>query len=66
TGFRGFRARDIEVLRDDLGTPYVNLSEGAARRAEELGVVRVHVSISDTDELVTALAVAETEAGTCV
>ncbi|MBQ9464665.1 MAG: holo-ACP synthase [Lachnospiraceae bacterium] len=66
TGFRGFRARDIEVLRDDLGKPYVNLYEGAARRAEELGVVRVHVSISDTDELVTALAVAETEAGTCV
>ena len=59
TGFRGMGAADIECLRDELGKPYVNLYGGAAKRAEELGVTDVHVSISDTDDLVTALAVAE-------
>ncbi|WP_160691601.1 holo-ACP synthase [Clostridium sp. C2-6-12] len=27
TGFRGFGLKDIEVLRDDLGKPIVNLSD---------------------------------------
>ena len=59
TGFRGFMPGDIEVLRDGLGRPYVNLYGGAKRRADELGVGSVHVSITNTKEYAAAFAVAE-------
>ena len=59
TGFRGFGPGDVEVLRDDLGKPYVVLYGGARKRAEELGVTQVHVSITDTKEMAAAVAVAE-------
>ncbi|MBR1814204.1 MAG: holo-ACP synthase [Lachnospiraceae bacterium] len=59
TGFRGFGPGDVEVLRDDLGKPYVVLYSGARKRAEELGVTQVHVSITDTKEMAAAVAVAE-------
>ena len=59
TGFAGVAPADIECLRDEKGRPYVNLLGRASERAAELGVTSVHVSISDTDDLVTAIAVAE-------
>lgn len=59
TGFRGFMPGEIEVLRDGLGRPYVKLYAGAKRRAEELGVGSVHVSITNTKEYAAAIAVAE-------
>ncbi len=59
TGFRGFMPGDIEVLRDELGKPYVKLYGGALRRAEELGIGHVHVSITNTKEYAVAFAVAE-------
>ena len=62
TGFSGFGPGDIEVLRDDLGKPYVCLYEGAALRAAQIGADRIHVSITDTEDLTIAFAVAETEA----
>lgn len=58
TGFRNFRLRDIEVLRDELGKPFVNLYNGAKDRADELGITDVLVSISNTDETSVAFAVA--------
>lgn len=59
TGFRSFMPIDIEVLRDDLGKPYVNLYGEAKRRFEELGMERMEVSISNTKTLVMAFAVGE-------
>ncbi len=59
TGFRGFMPWDIEVLRDELGKPYVKLYGGAKERAEELGIGRIHVSITNTKEYAAAFAVAE-------
>ena len=59
TGFAGFGPIDIEVLRDDNGRPYAVLHGGAARLAEEKHITSVHVSISDTDSLVSAVAVCE-------
>lgn len=59
TGFRGFGLNSIEVLRDELGRPYVNLYKGAKEKADELGIVRIHVSISNTKETVVAVAVGE-------
>ena len=59
TGFRGFGPRDIEVLRDDLGKPYVNLYGKASDRAAELGVKEILVSITDTEEYTQAIAFAQ-------
>ena len=59
TGFAGVAPAEIECLRDAKGKPYVTLYGKAAEKAEELGVTALHVSISDTDDLVTAIAVAE-------
>ena len=60
TGFTGFGPIDIEVLRDPLGKPYVVLHGTAKEIAEQSGIAAIHVSISDTESLVTAYAVAET------
>ena len=59
TGFRGFRPIDVEVLRDELGKPYIVLHGGARTLFEELGGRSIQVSISDTKELVIALAILE-------
>ena len=59
TGFLGFKIREIEVLRDELGKPYVNLYGSAKLKQEELGIKTFFVSISDTKEYVSAVAVAE-------
>ncbi|WP_167957907.1 holo-ACP synthase [Anaerosporobacter faecicola] len=48
TGFRGFSLTEIEVLRDELGCPYVVLYGNALALAEKLGIMRVHVSITNT------------------
>ena len=63
TGFRTFMPIDIEVLRDDLGKPYVNLYNGALKRFQELGMERMEVSISNTKELAMAFAVGEGKSG---
>jgi holo-[acyl-carrier protein] synthase len=59
TGFREFMPQDIEVLRDDLGKPYVVLHGKAEATAREKKVSRIEVSISDTAEYVMAFAVGE-------
>ena len=59
TGFRAFMPIDIEVLRNELGKPYVNLYGGAAKRAFELNVGIIHVTITNTKEYAQAFAVAE-------
>ncbi len=59
TGVRGFSLLDVEVLRDELGKPYVRLYQGALARYEEMGGESLSVSISDTRELVMAFAVLE-------
>lgn len=61
TGFRGFEPKEIEVLRDEIGKPYVVLHGDAKRVAGQLGVANIHVSISDTDSNTVAFAVAEGE-----
>ena len=59
TGFRSFLPGDIEVLRDDKGKPFVNLLGGARDMAKELGIQTIHVSITNTKEYASAVAVAE-------
>ena len=46
TGIRGFNLKDIEVLRNELGAPIVNLHNNAKVLALKLHVRKIHVSIS--------------------
>ena len=59
TGFRTFGPQAVEVLRDELGRPYVKLSGEAGALAKRLGVERIHVSISNTKTHALACAVGE-------
>lgn len=59
TGFRGMGLKDIEVLRDGFGKPYVNLYNGAELIAKKMGIENILVTISNTDTLSMACAVAE-------
>ncbi|MBQ2744503.1 MAG: holo-ACP synthase [Lachnospiraceae bacterium] len=59
TGFRGFETKDIEVLRDELGKPYVNLYGGAKEIYEKIGATAIYVSITDTKDHAAAMAVLE-------
>ncbi len=59
TGIRGFKVKEIEVLRDELGKPYVIIHGKAKELSERLGITRIFVSISDTNDLVMTMAVAE-------
>lgn len=61
TGFRGFSPRDIEVLRNELGAPVVTLYNGAREKAEELGIKRILVTISNTEKEAFAVAIGEGE-----
>ncbi len=61
TGFRTFMPKDVEVLRDELGKPYVILHGNAEKVAKEKLLKRIEVSISDTKEFVMAFAVGEGE-----
>lgn len=61
TGFRNFWPSDVEVLRDDMGKPFVRLLNGALEQAKELGAEVIHVSITNTKEYAAAFAVAETD-----
>ena len=58
TGFRGFGLKDIEVLRDDLGKPVVNLS-CKIYELLEIKEFNIHVSISHSKENAIAYAVVE-------
>ena len=61
TGFREFMPKDIEVLRDPFGKPYVVLHGKAKETPEKKGIQRIEVSISDTREHAMAFAVGEGE-----
>jgi holo-[acyl-carrier protein] synthase len=61
TGFTGMRFTDVEVVREASGRPVPRLSGRAAERAEELGVVEMHLSLSFTHTTAVASAVAITE-----
>ncbi|RJQ33412.1 MAG: holo-ACP synthase [Actinobacteria bacterium] len=58
-GLRGMKWQDIEVKRTELGEPLVNLSGGAKKTAENLGVSSIKVSLSFSKESAIAAAIAE-------
>ncbi len=57
---RGIGWRDLEVLRDDAtGQPRLVLHGRAAERAAELGVVRVHLTLTHSHETAAAVVILE-------
>lgn len=52
---------DIEVLREESGRPYVYLRGKAKEKADELGIKKMHISISHSAGIAAAQAVAEGE-----
>lgn len=58
-GFAGIAPREIEVLREESGMPYVVLHGRAKEKAEKAGVTRIQISISDTAEYAQCYAVCE-------
>lgn len=59
TGFRSFMPKDIEVLRDFNGKPYVNLYGNALELFNSLKITNIFVSISNTKDYTTAVAIGE-------
>lgn len=57
TGVRDFRLSEVEVLRDELGAPYIRLSGNALSIARAMGL-SFSVSLSHTDTLATATVIA--------
>ena len=61
TGFRSFSPIDIEVLRDELGKPYIILYNNAKTIAKKLGVDKIHISLSHSRENAIAYIILEEE-----
>lgn len=50
TGLYGFSLKDIEVLHDEKGKPYIRLHNYAKQLFEDMGGKKIFVSISHTKE----------------
>lgn len=61
TGIRGFTLKDIEILRDEYGKPYVVLHNGSKDIANRLNILRFHVSISHDKTKAISYVVAEND-----
>lgn len=59
TGFRQISPIEIEVLRDPIGKPYVELYGNTAELAKKQGVTLVHVTITNTKDYALAYVVGE-------
>lgn len=59
TGIRDFELKEIEVLRDRSGRPYINLYGKALNIVKELGIEKLHVTISHCREYAVASVIAE-------
>ena len=55
----GLGFSQVEVVRGEGGAPAVRLHGKAARHAEELGIARVHLSITHDGAYAAAVAIAE-------
>lgn len=59
TGFRSISPIEIEVLRDSLGKPYVNLLGNALDLSNSLGIQKIFVTISNTKKYSSAFVIGE-------
>ncbi len=57
TGVRGFELKEVQLLRDSLGKPYLSLSGAAERLAESRGLA-FETSVSHAREYAAAIVIA--------
>ena len=62
-GFAGVAPREIEILRQPSGMPYVVLHGRAKEKAEALGITSISLSLTDTKEFAQAYVICEGESG---
>lgn len=55
----GVRLNEIETLNDEHGAPFIRLLGALEQRAQELGIVAIHVSLSNDSPYSTAFVVCE-------
>ncbi|HAS74673.1 MAG TPA: DNA-binding protein, partial [Clostridiales bacterium UBA8960] len=58
TGIRGFNLADIEILRDSLGKPIVNMLGHAGEISFSKGIVRFELSLSHSSTNAIAFVIA--------
>ena len=61
TGARGISWREIEILAEPSGKPIVRLHGKAQNRANNLGMDKLAISLSDSKEYAVAFVVGETK-----
>lgn len=59
TGLRNLTWQELETTQDTMGKPLLTLSGAAKTLAQTLGVVRLHLSISDEKEYAIASVILE-------
>ena len=59
TGFLNFWPCNIEILKNETGKPYVNLTGNALIRAQEMNIENIQISVSHTSEYAIAFCIAE-------
>ena len=55
----GVSFKDIQILRDPKGKPYINLSGKTKKICKSLDIQNIYVSITDTSNLSTAFVIGE-------
>ena len=58
TGFGKVLPKEVEILRNELGAPYVCLHGAAKAYAKEHGITKIHLSLTDTKQDAVAYAIA--------
>lgn len=58
TGFRGYKLKDFEILRDELGKPIVNLSKEARDKTSDR-ILNINISISHSKDNAIAFVIIE-------
>lgn len=61
TGFSGFSAIEMEVLRDEKGAPFLKAHGKCCELLKTMGIEKIHLSLSHSKEYATAFALAEGE-----
>ncbi|EOC99530.1 NAD(P)H-hydrate dehydratase [Caldisalinibacter kiritimatiensis] len=59
SGIRDFKWKDIEILHDSFGKPYVELNGNAKKLAEEKGIENIHISITHIEKYALAFAICD-------
>lgn len=58
TGFIGISPSEIMILRKESGAPYVKLTGKAEQTARQLGITKIHISLTDSQTMALAYVVA--------